>query len=436
MMKRVLDFLFHQSIRGKYSSNRESFSNILLMNYSVLRVLKLLICILFVSIFSDSSGQSLEELRKRKEKTASEIEYINNLLKETNTNAKASLNRLSVLERQIKLQDALINNITGEIGYLDSSIQQNLIRIDSLSKALQSVKIKYAAMIRYAERNQNNNNQLLFLFSSQDFNQAYKRFIYLREYADYRRKQAEKILDFKNSISSQLVESNRRKDEKQHLLVSKVNQTKIIERQKREQKDVYSELQQKGKDLAKKLENQQKAELRLEQEIERVIADEAKKVNRKSSKEKGLALTMEEKALSGDFSNNRGKFPWPVLHGLITDHFGEHPHPVLKYVVVRNAGVDITTQVNAKARAIFKGEVTKVVAIPGGNIAVIIRHGNYLTVYSNLNEVFVKAGQQVEGKEEIGTIFTDHSDDNKTVLKFQLWRENTKLDPEEWLRQM
>ena len=401
-----------------------------------MRPFKLIGFTLFVCFSLNAFGQSLEELRKRKEKTASEIEYINTLLKETNSNAKASLNRLSVLERQIKLQDILINNITGEIGYLDSAIHQNVSRIDSLSIALQYVKVRYAAMIRYANRNQDNNNQLLFLLSAQDFNQAYKRFIYLRQYADYRRKQAEKITEFKKSISSQLLEFNKRKEEKQHLLVSKVNQTMIIEKQKKQQKNVYSELREKEKDLNKKLEHQRKTELRLQQEIERVISDEAKKVNRKSSKEKGLVLTSEEKVLSGDFSNNRGKFPWPVLHGLITDHFGEHPHAVLKYVVVRNAGVDITTQANAKARAIFKGEVTKVVAIPGGNIAVIIRHGNYLTVYSNLSEVFVKAGQQVEGKEEIGSIFTDKNDDNKTVLKFQLWHENTKLDPELWLKQM
>ena len=171
----------------------------------------------------------------------------------------------------------------------------------------------------------------------------------------------------------------------------------------------------------------------MQQEIERVIADEAKKANRKVSKDSGLALTPEEKVLSGDFSNNRGKFPWPVQRGLITDHFGEHAHAVLKYVLVRNSGIDITTQANAKARAIFKGEVTKIVAIPGGNMAVIIRHGNYLTVYSNLSNVFVSAGQKVDIKEEIGSIFTDQDDDNKTVLKFQLWRESTKLDPEDWL---
>lgn len=403
------------------------------MERSILRLLKLICFSFFVCFSFDTFGQSLDELRRQKEKTASEIEYINNLLKETNSNAKASLNRLAVLERQIKLQDNLINNITGEIGYLDTSIQQNSKRIDSLSSELESVKVKYAAMIRYANRNQNSNNQMLFLLSSQDFNQAYKRFIYLRQYADYRRKQAERISEFKNSIGGQLLEFNKRKEQKQNLLVSKVRQTQIIEQQKKQQNDVYSDLQQKEKDLKRKLDNQRKAELRLQQEIERVISDEAKKVTRKKSKEPGLALTPAEKVLSGDFSNNRGKFPWPVQRGLITDHFGDHPHAVLKYVVVRNSGIDITTQANAKARAIFKGEVTKVVAIPGANFAVIIRHGNYLTVYSNLSDVYVKAGQSVEIKDEIGSIFTDQNDDNKTVLKFQLWRESTKLDPEDWL---
>ena len=122
-----------------------------------------------------------------------------------------------------------------------------------------------------------------------------------------------------------------------------------------------------------------------------------------------------------------------MQHGLITDRFGEHPHAVLKHVMVRNAGIDITTNVNEKARAIFKGEVSKIIAMPGGSLAVIIRHGNFLTVYSNLSEVYVKAGQKVETKEEIGKIYTDKEEDNKTVLKFQLWRDITKLDPEEWI---
>jgi len=365
---------------------------------------------------------------------AAEIEYINNLLKETNENAKSSLTRLAVLEKQIKLQDKLIENISNEIDYLDTSIKISSRKVDSLTTELKSVKDNYASMIRYARRNQNNTNQLFFLLSSDDFNQAYKRFIYLREYADYRRQQVKRITEVKNSLYNQIKDFNARKDEKQNLLVSKVNQTKKIEQQKVQQNEYYAELQQKEKELRKKLENQRKSEARLQLEIEKVIAEEAKKASRKSSsKEAGLALTKEEKGLSGDFSNNQGKFPWPVQHGLITDRFGEHPHAVLKYVMVRNSGIDITTQANEKARSIFKGEVSKVIAMPGGNLAVIIRHGNYLTVYSNLSEVYVKAGQKVDTKEEIGKIFTDKEEDNKTVLKFQLWRDITKLDPEEWI---
>ena len=274
---------------------------------------------------------------------------------------------------------------------------------------------------------------MFFLLSADDFNQAYKRFTYLRQYADYRRQQVRRITEVKNSLYNQITDYNNRKEEKQNLLVTKLNQTKEIEQQKVEQNEYYSGLQQKEKELKKKLENQRKAEARLQLEIEQVIAEEAKKAAKKAAKEPGAVSTKEEKALSGDFSNNKGRFPWPVLHGLITDHFGEHPHAVLKYVMVRNSGIDITTQANEKARAIFKGDVTKVIAM-GGNLAVIIRHGNYLTVYSNLSEVFVKAGQKVDSKEEIGKIFTDKDEDNKTVLKFQLWHESTKLDPEEWIQ--
>ena len=390
---------------------------------------------LFLFFFTvDTFGQSLNELRKQKEKMAAEIEYINNLLKETNENARASLNRLAILERQIKLQDNLIENINNELSYLEATIKISSQKVDSITSELKSVKDKYAAMVRYAKRNQNNNNQLVFLLSADDFNQAYKRFIYLRQYADYRRQQVKRITEVKNSLNVQIADFNKRKEEKQNLLVSKINQTKRIEKQKVRQSEFYTELQQKEKELRRKLEIQRKTEAHLQLEIERTIAEEAKKAVRKSSKEPGFVMSKEEKVLSGDFLNNKGKFPWPVQHGLITDRFGEHPHAILKRVMVRNSGIDITTQANERARAIFKGEVTKVFALSGGSMAVIIRHGNYLTVYSNLSDVFVKAGQKVDTKEEIGKIFTDKDEDDKTVLKFQLWHESTKLDPEQWIQ--
>jgi len=394
----------------------------------------------FFLIFGFSSySQSINDLRKEKEKTSQEIEYINNLLKETNQNAKTSVNRLTILERKIRLQESLISNINSELTYLDSTIFRSSNNIDSLNADLNLIKNRYAGMIRYARRNQDMNNQLLFLLSADDFNQAYKRFTYLKQYADYRRTQAEEISELKEKLAQLVEDLNTRKSDKQQLLSAKISQSDKYEKQKADQKEYYVQLQKKEKDLRKKLENQQRIAMKLEQEIERSIAEEARKTvpkdirSSKTTKTPEVKQSPEHKNLSDDFSMNKGKLPWPLQKGLITDHFGEHPDLVLKHVIRRNSGIDITTQSGAKARAVFKGEVSKVLPNIGGNMAIILRHGSYLTVYSNLSSVSVQVGQKVDTKQELGTIFTDTEDDNKTVLKFQLWYENNKQDPEKWI---
>jgi len=144
-------------------------------------------------------------------------------------------------------------------------------------------------------------------------------------------------------------------------------------------------------------------------------------------------MTPEEILVSANFEQNRRRLPWPVERGVITDHFGVHQHPVLKNIQVKNNGVDISTVQGAKARSVFGGEVSRVFVVSGGNYAVIIRHGKFLTVYSNLVDVLVKSGDKVSIKQTIGTIGTDNEDDNKTVLKFQIWKENVKMNPEEWI---
>jgi septal ring factor EnvC (AmiA/AmiB activator) len=388
--------------------------------------------LIFTLLFSPSYGQSINDLRKEKEKTKKEIDYINSLLKETDKNAKSSINRLAILERKLVLQASLISNINYELSYLDSTINRSSQNLDSLNADLISIKSRYAEMIRYARRNQNQNNQLLFLLSADDFNQAYKRFAYLKQYADYRRRQVEEINQLKEKLGELVVDLNKKKSDKEQLLSSKINQSEAFARQKKEQKEYYTSLQKKDKDLRKKLENQQKLAMKLEQEIQRSIAEEAKKSTVKTSKSPGLKPSPELKNLSDDFSMNKGKLPWPLQRGLITDHFGEHPDLVLKHVMRKNAGIDISTESGAKARAVFKGEVSKVLAM-GGNWAIIVRHGSYLSVYSNLSGVSVQVGQKVETKQDLGTVFTDREDDNRTVLKFQLWYENNKLDPEKWI---
>lgn len=387
---------------------------------------------LFLFVCFSSYGQSINDLRKEKEKTTQEIEYINHLLKETDQNAKTSINRLTILEKKMRLQESLISNINYELGYLDSTIARSSKSLDSLNADLELIKSRYAGMIRYARRNQDQNNQLLFLLSADDFNQAIKRFAYLKQYAGYRRTQAAEITALKEKLGELVEDLNRRKSDKEQLLTTKVSQSDKYAKQKADQKEYYAILQKKEKDLRKKLENQQRIAQKLEQEIEKSIAEEAKKIAAKAAKTPGIKASPELKNLSDDFSTNKGKLPWPLQKGLITDHFGEHPDLVLKHVIKRNAGIDITTQSGAKARAVFKGEVSRVMAI-GGNWAVIIRHGSYLTVYSNLATVAVQVGQKVDTRQEIGTVFTDKEDDNKTVLKFQLWYENNKLDPEKWI---
>ncbi|HEY5509708.1 MAG TPA: peptidoglycan DD-metalloendopeptidase family protein [Prolixibacteraceae bacterium] len=388
--------------------------------------------LLFLMAFT-SYGQSINELKKEKEKTSREIEYINHLLKETDQNAKTSINRLSVLEKKIRLQENLISNINYELAYLDSTIVRSNQNIDSLNADLQLIRDRYAAMIRYARRNQNQNNQLVFLLSSENFNQAYKRFVYMKQYADYRKTQVKEISSLKEKLGTMVIDLNDRKSEKEQLRSSKISQSDIYSKQKAEQKEYYADLQKKEKDLKKKLESQQKIAQMLEQEIEKSIAEEARKVASKTAKVPGSKPSPELAKLSDDFAQNKGKLPWPLQKGLITDHFGEHPDLVLKHVIKRNSGIDITTQSGAKARAVFKGEVSKVLAIPGGNWAVILRHGSYLSVYSNLASVSVQAGQKVDTRQDIGTVFTDKEDDNKTVLKFQLRHEYDKLDPEQWI---
>jgi septal ring factor EnvC (AmiA/AmiB activator) len=394
---------------------------------------KLFFWLIFLIAAIPSLGQSINDLRKEKEKTSQEIEYINQLLKETDQNVKTSIGRLTILEQKIRLQERLISNINFELGYLDSTIARSSQNIDSLNADLNLIKNRYAGMIRYARRNQDQNNQLVFLLSAEDFNQAYKRFTYLKQYADYRRTQADEINAFKQKLGELVIALNRRKSDKQQLLTTKISQSEKYSKQKVEQKEFYTALQKKDKDLRKKLEAQQKIAAMLEREIEKSIEEEARKTAAKTSKVPGMKPSPENKILSDDFALNKGKLPWPLQKGLITDHFGEHPDLVLKHVIKRNAGIDIATQSGARARAVFKGEVTKVLAIPGGNMAIILRHGSYLTVYSNLANVSVQVGQKVDTKQDIGTVFTDQDDDNKTVLKFQLWYENKKLDPEKWI---
>ena len=395
------------------------------------KVGKFFILILLMVLSVTSYGQSLDELRKKKEKTNEEIKYTNRLLEEAKKNEKQTLNKYKILNKQIELRTSLITGINSEVGVLADFIDQNAWLVSSLNTDLEELKREYAGMIQFAQRNQTNYSKVLFLLSADSFNQAYKRLMYLRQYAEYRKKQAELIQWLRDLVQVKVKNLERQRSEKETLLQSQKREADQLNKEKKQQGQFLTKLQQQQKGFQKKLREQQRIEAQLSREIERIIEDEVKKA-RKSGKDT-YEMTPEQKLVSGQFEQNKRRIPWPVDRGVITDHFGVHEHPVLKNIQVKNNGIDISTAQGATARSVFAGEVSRVFAVTGGNAAVIIRHGKYLTVYSNLVNVQVKSGDKVSVKQTIGTIGTDNDDGNKTVLKFQIWKENVKLNPEEWI---
>jgi septal ring factor EnvC (AmiA/AmiB activator) len=404
---------------------RKTGSNIALARLSAIKPL------IFIVLFSCclplfSGAQTLDELRKRKEKTQKEIEYLNSLINETGENTRATVNKLSMLNQQIELRNNLIIDYNTQLSMLQKSIGENMQTIQSMNDDLATLRARYEAMIKQAFRNRGNYSQLVFLLSSANFNQAYKRMFYIRQMARYRKKQSEEIEMLKASLETQTVELNNKKKEQTEILNQQMAETSKLNLEKEKQAGYQKQLQKKEKELKRKLQEQQRLERKLQEGIERLIAQEVKK-------SKTTAATPEEKLLSSDFANNKGRFPWPVQNGVITDRFGVHAHPVMKQLIIENDGIDISTSPGEKARAIFNGTVSRIFSLTGGNLAVIIRHGEYMTVYSNLREVFVKQGDTVNTKQEIGLIFTDTFEDNKTTLKFQIRKETLKLNPEEWI---
>lgn len=390
----------------------------------------LLLTGLFVILSIQVFSQSVEELKKKKQDAENQIKYTSKLLNEVQKNQKSSLSRVQLLNRQIEQRKAVISTINGEVDLYQQMIDNNTLAISLMENDIQSLKKEYAELIKLAYRNRNAYDQVLFLLSADNVNQAYRRHLYMKQYTNYRENQANVIL----SIESVLNDKTQKQEEQKLIKLQLMNDTKKeasqLSQEKLEKNAELQKLQKEQKELKKKLDEQRRIEQQLENEIERIIAEEARKSAKAGTKE--MTLTPEQKLLGDNFAQNKGRLPWPVERGVITEHFGINQHPVLSNVQVKNNGVSITTEKGSKVRAVFNGEVTRVFGITGGNTAVIIRHGKYLTVYSNLRETTVKKGDKVTTKQNIGTVFTD-PEDSKSILKFQIWLENQKLNPEQWI---
>jgi murein hydrolase activator len=386
--------------------------------------------IIFILIFTGTKAQPLDDLKSRKKKAEEEIEYTSKLIKEAKEGEQSSLNKLRLIENNIYQRNRIISALNSESDLIQQQIDDNTRAVKALEVELANIKNEYADMIRAAFKNKSSDN-LILLLSSDDFNQAYKRYLYLKQYSDYRKVQLNTLQSLQSTLEGKVGELKKQKEEKAQLLVAQELEARQLSSEKKQQNQYVQKMQKEQSRLRQKLKEQQKIESDLEKEIQRIVEEEAKK-SRVAGKP-GFEMTPEQKLISDNFSLNKSRLPWPVERGIITEHFGLHIHPSLKNITIKNNGVDITTEPGSRARAVFSGEVSRVFAITGGNMAVIVRHGQYLTVYSNLKDVTVKQGDIVATKQNIGTVFTDSSEGDKTVLKFQVWNENQKMDPEEWI---
>ncbi len=399
---------------------------------------------------STGFGQSKKELEKKKDQIQKDIDYTNQLLNLTKKSKNTSLSHLVTLNKKITYRNDLINTISTELNVVDKEIGNVSTNIDSLNNRLERLKLQYSQMLYYAYKNQGAYSRMMFVFSSEGINQAFKRMIYMKQLSDYRIRQRDLILALQDSLTGKKNKLQDVRKDKKVLLVTQEKQKKELDNEKKEQVDILNNLSSKEKKLRAELKEKQRKQQQLSNKIEEIIRKEiesaratAKKKNAskmtaskstkniESSNASALLNTPATIKLSNDFENNKGQLPWPVEKGIISSSFGKHSHPVWRDVVVNNNGVDINSTKGAKARAIFEGRVVYIVQVYD-KYAVLIQHGEYFTLYSNLEKVFVKAEDKVITKQPLGIVQTN-DEEGKTEIHLEIWKGSNKMNPEAWI---
>ena len=384
-----------------------------------------ILCLLSLVLSPLYAADNVKDLQNKQKKLQQEIEQTNKMLNQTKKDEKATMNKLQLIGTNIKNQRQLIHTLDNEIFALNAEMKELQGTRDSLQTVLDKYKADYAEMIRQSHFAQVQQSPLLFLMSSDSFQQLARRARYLREFAHFRQEQVRRIENTQAEIDTQneLLKAN--KHDKLVVLDTRKREQENLKRDEKKQKTMLNQLKSKEKDLNKQLKAQEKRVAELNKKIDELIRKQAEKTSKTS-------LTKEQQLIAGGFEANKGRLPWPVDKGMISGHYGKQQHPLHEHVVVDNKGIYIQTTAGTKARAVYKGEVTTCCVI-AGTYAVIVQHGNYRTVYSNLSSLNVKQGDHVDTKQVLGTIFTDPEQDQKTELYFQIYKDMNIVNPELWI---
>jgi septal ring factor EnvC (AmiA/AmiB activator) len=387
--------------------------------------------LLLLILCNNLIAQEKARLQERKKLLLEEIQFSNKVLEQTKKEKDVSFHQLKTLKHKIAIRSQLIRTIQKEVEYINQEIELNQNEKLRLELELDSLKINYAYLIQQAYKSRKHFNRILFLFSSRDFQQAYKRASYMRQISQQRLSQADVISAKKAQLQKSIMILNKQKSIKQNLIENKQLEYELYNKEQAQEVISLAALSEKEKELKNFLEAKKIQRKKIQKEIELIIADELKKAT-KTNATIDFGSTPEAKKLSNSFSTNKGGLPWPVSKGVIISKFGKQKHPVLAGVNIENNGIEIATEPQGLCRSIFNGNVSSVLTMPNGTKVVMIRHGEYISVYSNLGEVFIEKGQEVETKENIGIVYTSKQV-GSTVIDFQLWKSSQKLNPQLWL---
>lgn len=372
------------------------------------------------------TAQTKTELEEKRKATLEEISYVDNMLKSTSRRKEESMNEIKIIGNKLNLRETVIRGMRDEISLLNYRIDLNTLAINMMESDLVDLKKDYARAVLNSYKSEKENPALVYILSAKDFNQGYKRLKYLQQVTKFRRREAELITEIKEQVENRKnvlqADLNRISD-----LKSREEQQKNLLQSEQERKQAMVQtLSKKERQLQRELEERKKVADKIEKEIAKILEAERKKSLK-------TVATPEQKLIGDNFAENKGRLPWPVEKGIITSQFGLQKHPVLKYVTENNIGIEITSLGKTAVRCVFKGEVAKVYSVQGANMIVIIRHGKYLTVYQNIVDLKIKQGDKVDTKQEIGSVYCDTENGNKSILKFMIFEEKEKLDPEAWI---
>ena len=384
------------------------------------------------SIFSQNNRKQLE---KQKESIQKELKEINALLFKNKKQKASTFTDIENINYKIQRKQEVIKLTNRQINLLNIELEKNKNQQVDLSKRLKEVKAAYKEMILRSYKSKSGKNKLMFVLSSESFFQAFKRTQYIKQYAAFRRNQANKIVTISDElklINDELIE---RKKLKETLLTNNRLTQKSLEKEKNQANEIAFKLKSQEKKYKKNILAKQKESLKIDKQIDKLIREAIAASNKTKTKSNSFNLTPEAIALAKNFELNKGKLPWPVSRGVVIQRFGTQPHPVVKTAKIKSNGIVIATEKSAKVKTVFKGQVLSVLKFRGSNPTILIQHGNYITAYKNLSKVFVSKGDVLESGQVIGEVFTNKTNSQSTI-QFSIFKKTTPLNPLFWILKM